>query len=145
MNKFVLNTLDKVKEYPFTKARVYTDTYDVKLNKNEIHTPNAAKVIIEGDGIISAFIVIQPLINVNSNGDISLHTPSSFKQATLEEKYKDSSHDIKDVKRDLKILEAKFKLGISVEELIELNLSKATLEAMVLEDRKENIYKGGGF
>ena len=145
MSKITLNTLDKVKEYNFEQARIYTETYSKKLMSNELHTPNAAKIIIEGNGIISSFIVLQPLINVYENGDILLHTPSTFNQATLIEKYKNKTVDIKTVKKDIKILEVKFKLGLSIEELIELNLSKAKLEAMILEDKQVNIYEGGGF
>ena len=145
MNKLTLNTIEKTTNYTFNKANIFTQNYKNKLNKSELHTPNAAKIIIEDQATISSFILLQPLINVNSDGDITIHTPSTFDQATLMVKYRENAGELKDIKRDIKILKNKLEFGISIKEMINMNYSQAKLEAIMLEEKIENIYKGGGF
>lgn len=145
MNKLTLNTIDETKEFDFEKSSIFTVIYSSKLKPNSIHSPNAAKIIIENNLIIKSFIVLQPLVNVKSNGDLIIHTPSTLEQAMLRVPYSVTKKDIKSVKKDVKMLKAKFELGISIQELIDMNYSEARFEAMTLEARVENPYKGGGF
>lgn len=145
MNKFILKAIDEVKTFNMIKATIFTIPYNQRLKPNTLHTPNAAKIIIEDGNTISSFLLLQPIVNVHGNGDVEVHTSSTFDQATLKSKYRDESKDMKSVKREIKILENKFKLGISIDELMNMNYSRSMYEIMVLEDRVENEYKGGGF
>lgn len=145
MNKFTLKAIDEVKVFDMNKATIFTVPYNKRLKPNTLHTPNAAKIIIEDGNTISSFLLLQPIVNVLDSGDVEVHTSSTFDQATLKTKYREDSKDMKSVKREIKILENKFKLGISIDELINMNYSRSMYEIMILEDRVENEYKGGGF
>lgn len=145
MNKMILNTIDDVKEYNFEEARIFTTTYKTTLKPYSIHTPKAAKIILETESKISAFIVLQPLIKVDGNGDIQVFTPSTMEHATLRKKYMESNYDKKDLKSDLKLLKSQLKLGLSIKEMFDMNMNQSLYEASILEKRKEKIDKGGGF
>lgn len=145
MNKITVHCIDGQLEYEFLIARLFTVKYSKKLRPKSIHTPKAGKIIFEGKGIITSIIAMQPLIKVNSRGDIIVYTSSTKDELVLKESYSHEKEDIKDLKRDLKLLNSQFKLGLSIKELFEMNMNQAKYEASILEKRKENIYKGGGF
>ncbi|NQZ65687.1 MAG: hypothetical protein HRT99_00530 [Mycoplasmatales bacterium] len=118
--------------------------YNIKLKKNSLHVPKAAKLIIEDKNTISSFIFLSPIINVNSKTDINIYTDSTIKQSILETKYSENI-DIKKVTRNNKKLKAQLNLGLNIDEFFAAGISKSKIEALKLEKSKVNPYIGGGF
>ena len=145
MNKFILNTFDKTEEYEFKKMTVFIDKYKIKAKKNQIITPEAAKIIIESDSKMYSFVVLSPIIQIGEKGDSHCWTSSSFKQATYLETYYRTSEEKNNIDKNIKLLNAKSKLGLTPSEVIELAALKSIYAATTLIEKKSNNMIGGGF
>lgn len=145
MNKLYLRTIDKKVTYDLETGHIFTLLYHAKIKQNQLHTPQAAKIVIEANGRSKCFIVLQPIVNVDIKGNVKVLTRSTFNQATLKEKYNKHGKDYSTIKKDLKFYNKKIELGISSDEVIEMDNSKSLLEAIKLEMKNSNPYKGGGF
>ena len=145
MNKFKLNTFDKMSEYDFIKMTIFIDNYKIKAKKNQIVTPEAAKIIIESNDNITSFVVLSPIIKINKNGDANCWTSSSFDQATYKTAYSGNSEEKINIEKNIKLLDAKSKLGLTPSEIIELSFLKSVVSATKLADKKVKNMIGGGF
>lgn len=145
MNKFTLNTFDKSSDYNFVKMTVFIDNYKIKAKKNQIITPEAAKIIIESKNEIHSFVVVSPIIQVDESGNANCWTSSSFDQSTYEQTYYRSPEEKINIKDNIKLLTAKRKLGLSPSEVIELSTLNAISAATKLIEKKSNLMIGGGF
>lgn len=143
--KFFLRAIDKVSEYEFEKGHVFTLAYNAKIKPNQLHTPQAAKIVLINGDESKCFIVLQPIINVDIKGNVKVLTRSTHDQATLKEKYNTKGKDLATIKKDIKFYRLKIELGVSSEEIIEMGVSKSLIEAIKLEVKDSNPYKGGGF
>ncbi|MCK5867209.1 MAG: hypothetical protein KAG14_02305 [Mycoplasmataceae bacterium] len=145
MNKFRLNTFDKTNDYEFIRMTIFIDNYKIKAKRNQIVTPDAAKIIIESKNEITSFVVLSPIIKVDKNGDANCWTSSSFDEATYREPYYKDKEENQNIKKNIKLLNAKSKLGLTPNEIIELSLLKSIISAIKLVDKKVNNMIGGGF
>lgn len=145
MHKIELTTINGHKTYDYETARIYTSTYSVKIKENEIHAPNAAKLIFEGNGKIASFILLNPLIQVDESKNITISTSSTMDQALLKQPYNIEGLKPRKVMKEYKMYQSRLTLGATIEDLVMSSYTKSHYEAMILENTKVNPHKGGGF
>ena len=145
MSKLYLNTLDKKMDFEYNKAHIFTEHYKVKIKKNELHSPLAARAIFESNNRIYSFIVKQPIIKVDYKGDIHIWTPSRFEDASHEKHQKATKLEEYNAKKKLRLLKNKSQMGLTPEEIAEFIESESELEIIKLKNKKINPMIGGGF
>lgn len=145
MSKIFINTLDVKKEFSYESAHIFTENYKIKIRKNELHAPLAAKVIIESDNKIYSFILKQPIIKVDDMREIHIWSPSKFEDASYEKHVVPTELEKKQIKRHIKLLKAKAQMGLTPEEVAEYIESASDFEMLKLRDKKIDPMIGGGF
>lgn len=145
MNKFTLNTLDKQITLEHETSHIYAPDYKIKIKKNELHTPSAAKIIVENNGNIYSFLVKQPIIKVDHEGDIHVWTPSKFTDASGETEESTKLIDKKNIKKTLKLLKSKAQLGLTPSEVADFIESESQMNIIKLSEKKIDPMIGGGF
>ncbi len=145
MNKITIYTFDEVKVIDFTVTTLYTLNTKKKLKKNELHAPKAAKLIVETEDILYAFLMQSPIIEVNSKGDIFVYTTSTTDQISLNKAFELKEDFSIEDDQLLKLLVQKEKLGLLMEELYLKDKLQENKEIKLLLDKKAPFEIGGGF
>ncbi len=145
MNKLIIYTFDEEKEIEFKVTTLYTIDTKKKLKKNELHAPKAAKLIVESDKIIYAFLVQSPIIEVSSTGDIFVYTTSTSEEISLNKEFKLKEDFTISDEQLLKLLSHKENLGLHMEELYLKDKLEANREIKMLLGKKAPFEIGGGF
>ena len=145
MTKTTISTFDKDIVVACNKATLFTIKDKYKLRKNELHTPGNAKLIIEGTDKIFAFLLIAPIIQVDSDGNVNVFTSSPSEQVTMKESYIEEGINIKEQKLLLKAISAKEKTGLSLEEVQYKRQLVTNIEISILVSKKVPFEIGGGF
>ena len=145
MTKATISTFDKDINVACTKATLFTVKEKYKLKKNELHTPGNAKLIVENEEKIFAFILVAPIIQVDSDGNVNVFTSSPSEKVTMKESYIEEGLDIKEQKLLLKAITAKEKTGLSLEEVQYKNQLISNIEISILVNKKVPFEIGGGF
>ena len=144
MNKFILKTFNQVNEYDFIKMTIFIENYKIKAKRNQIITPEAAKIIIESTKKIHSFVILSPIIEVDDMGNANCWTSSSFEETAYKMPYYKTLQEKKDIEDNIKLLNAKSKLGLTPDEVIEFASLKSIAAATKLIKHKSNFIIGGG-
>ena len=145
INKFILHTRDNVLELDIEKATIFTGTYSRKIKLGEVHTPVAAKIIIEHDHVITMFILPNPIVKSEKTGIVSAWTAAPFEKVSSKVSFIDSEEELKQLVNLEKLLRSKEKIGLTLNEIFELERVSTLLTVAELLRKKANINIGGGF
>ena len=145
INKFILHTRDNVLELDIEKATIFTETYSRKIKLGEVHTPVAAKIIIEHDHVITMFILPNPIVKSEKTGIVSAWTAAPFEKVSSKEPFIETPEEWKQLVNLEKLLKSKAKIGLTLNEIFELERVGALLTISELLNKKANINVGGGF
>ena len=145
MNKFTLHTRNNVLNLDIDKAMIYTDTYSRKLKTNEVHTPMAAKLIVESKKTISVFLLPNPIIKIERDGTVAVWTAAPFEKVTLKKNFIKDGDELIQLVTFSKLLKAKEKIGLTMNEIFELERINTLLSLQKLYMKKAPIEIGGGF
>ena len=145
MNKFTLHTRDNVLNLNIDTATIYTDTYSRKLNINEVHTPMAAKLIVESKKTISVFLLPNPIIKIERDGTTSVWTAAPFEKVALKKNFIKNGEELIQLATFSRLLKAKEKIGLTMNEIFELERVNTLLALQKLYVDKAPVEIGGGF
>lgn len=144
IRKLRIFTIDKEKNHDVTMVHIFTSKYSKKIKKNEVHTPKAAKLIIENDKQLIQYILLNPIIHSDGDGNIELHIAHEWEKIIGKKTYF-SPEEIKVSKAIYDLYHAKKNLGLSVSEMIEKDKNNAIVDLEKVRKIKIPYIIGGGF
>ncbi len=144
MNKLIIKTKTKTKDYKFEKMIIQTNTYESKIKAHSVHVIPAAKIILTKDKVVTSLFVMQPIIISDANKNVTIWTKSTFEHATLAIPYLTLALE-ENNKIDNKIFNAKKILGLTSDEHWRFVSTEAVIEMKKLIKKTLPLDKGGGF
>ena len=144
-NKVTVSCKDGVINEEFDKAYIYTNKYNIRLKKDSIHAPRAAKIILKNGNENTALLLFSPIVSVDYKGNVNIYTASSVDRTTLKKKTKFTSSSYKEYKINEKLFKAKIALGLSYSEIVERTNNEIELEVSELTKKLGSYKEGGGF
>ena len=139
MSRMIFFSEDKQQIIEFDHALIITTNYKLKLGKDQLLMPLAAKLIVYDGNVIHSFLLLKPLIKSDHQRNIIVMSNSKWKNISFQEKYLSG---VKSLNKKLKLYKAKKTLGFLPNEIWAMQDLKAIQELKSLEKRKCKIQEG---
>ena len=136
--------LDKEVNHDIKMVHIFTSKYSKKIRKNEVHTPKAAKLVVENENKLLLYTLLNPIIKSDKNGNIELFIAQEWKKIIGKKEYY-SDDEIKISKHMSELYHSKKNLGLSVSEMIEKDHFSAIADFEKVLKIKIPYIIGGGF
>lgn len=144
--KIIVNTLEEHVVHEYDSAQIFTPTYSAKIKPRSIHVPTSAKVIFVHKNVMTALLVQMPIIKVDKDGQMHIHTHTNYKVASMANMSEFLEHeDIKLLKAQLSAVRHKKAFGASPIEVIKEQELSSEIEMVRFMKKIKNFTEGGGF
>lgn len=144
--KIILNTLQDQKVFDYDFAEVFTTSYSSKIKPRSIHVPTSAKIIFTRKNIMTVILVQLPIIKVDKEGTINIHTHTNYETASLAnaEQFL-AREDLKLLKAQLSAVYHKKAFGATSLEVIKEKELSSEIELVQFIKKIRKYTEGGGF
>lgn len=144
--KIVLNTLQDQIIFEYDTAEVFTSSYSSKIKPRSIHVPTSAKIIFTRKNVMTVILVQLPIIKVDKEGTINIHTHTNYETASLANAEKFLvREDLKLLKAQLSAVYHKKAFGATSLEVIKEKELASEIELIQFIKKIRKFTEGGGF
>lgn len=141
---FTLKTLDYQVSHNYKVVRFFAPKYRKVIKKWEVHTPLAARIIVETENNIYHYLIVNALLKADGEGNINVWSVLDQKKTNFIENYY-SDKELKEAKIMEKLFTSKSKFGISLDEITQRQKYQIIIAIAEVMTFKLSYAEGGGF
>lgn len=146
VKKIILNMLEDQVLFEYDSAEVFTSSYSSKIRPRSIHVPTSAKIIFTRKNVMTVLLVQLPIIKVDKEGTINIHTHTNYKTASLANAEEHlAREDLKLLKARLSAVYHKKAFGSTSLEIIKEKELALEIELIQFIKKIRKFTEGGGF